>query len=538
MRQTRAGLLAAFLLLPSTAFAGRIAVTIDARLELAGAAQSLAPDASRPEGFSAPDIPYARALKKALAGFKDHPAVRIHAEPKIRSFNFSDRGQVLLRLSPPPELSERLTVQYALAARAGGAESLRRWLEALRDLSRVSRFPEILAKEEDKLAAAADGFRAAEDKQDYLGTLEAYAGLPLLGTYAVHLSPFAATGGVANVVAVREDGTMEIASVIGPEMTENGLDFWSRRVPGTLWHEAAHGVLDGLGDLYAERIDRGSALHARIGWPCYGAWNQCVKEHVVRAVMLRLLAREISEEAMEEQLRFEKEAHYPYMRALLKALKAYEDDRVRYPTLADYYPRLLEAFPAEKGLEPARAPSLSAEQRRRARRLAQAVSERAREPEALALAGRFALPEEPAPPSAGAAASEAGRAGPPKNGIEAFRAGRMQEALGAFDDALKMSPHDIETWMSRGVVLQALSRRPEALSSYDRAVSLAEVEPGRISREILPDALSSRATLLLELGKRAEARADLSRALSLSAEDWPQRSGARARLEALQGDKP
>ncbi len=515
MRQTRTGLLAAFLLLPSAAFAGRIAVTIDARLELAGAAQSLAAEASRPEGFSAPDIPYARALKRALEGFTSHPAVRMHSEPAMRNFNFSDRGQVLLRLSPPPELSERLAIQYALAARAGGADNLRRWLEELRDLSRASRFPEVLAEAEPKLAAAAEGFRAAEKKQDYVGTLEAYAGLPLLGTYAVHLSPFAATGGVANVVAVREDGTMEIASLIGPEMTENGLDFWSRRVPGTLWHEAAHGVLDGLGDLYADRIDRSAALHARIGWSCYGAWNQCVKEHVVRAVMLRLLAREISEEAMEEQLRFEKEAHYPYMRALLKALEAYEDDRVRYPTLADYYPRLLEAFPAEKSREPARSASLSAELRRRAGRLALAVSERAREPEALALAGRFALPAAPGPASSGAAAAEAGRAGPPQNGIEAFRAGRLEEALGAFDDALKASPHDIETWMSRGVVLQALARRPEALTSYDRAVSLAEADPGTLSREVLPDALSSRASLLLELGRRAEARADLIRARSL-----------------------
>ncbi|MCR4295679.1 MAG: hypothetical protein NUW21_09110, partial [Elusimicrobia bacterium] len=100
------------------------------------------------------------------------------------------------------------------------------------------------------------------------------------------------------------------------------------------------------------------------------------------------------------------------------------------------------------------------------------------------------------------------------------------------------APHDLETWMSRGVVLQALARRPEALLSYGRAVSLAEADPGTLSREILPDALSSRASLLLELGNRAQARADLKRALSLSAEDWPQRSAARARLEALRGGKP
>lgn len=534
MRPPRAGLLAALVLLSPSAFAARIAVTNDVRLELAGAAQFLAPEDARPEGFSAPLIPYTAALKTALARFQDHPAVRLHAEAKMRSFNYSDRSQVLLRLSPPPELSERLTVQYALADRAGGADNLRRWLEALRDLSQASRFPEIFAAERTKLAAATDAFRAKEGRQDYLGTLEAYAGLPLLGTYAVHLSPFAATGGVANVVAEREDGTMEISSVIGPELLESGFDFWSRRVPGTLWHESAHGVLDGLGDLYADRIARSAALHAPIGWSCYGAWNQCVKEHVVRAVMIRLMAREISEEAAEEQLRFEKEAHYPYMRALLASLKTYEKDRARYPTLADYYPRLLEVFPAKPlAAEPAQA--LSDAQRLRARLLARVISGKARRPEALDLVRRFAAPADaPAavPPPAGT------RAGPPQKGIEAFRAGRLEEALAAFDEALAASPDDIETWMSRGVVLQALSRAPQALIAYDRAVSLAEAAPAGPAREILPDALSSRASLLVELGRRERAREDLSRALTLSAADWPQRAGIESRLRALSSERP
>lgn len=536
MRQAKAAI-AALVLLSQPAFAGgRITVTTDPRLELAGAAQSLAPEDARPEGFAAPDIPYTRALRKGMARFKDHPAVLMHAEPGMLAFNFSDRSQVLLRLSDPPLLSERLTVQYALADRAGGAASLRRWLDGLRELSKAARFPELFARERAKLEADAAAFRAKESSQDYLGTMEAYAGLPLIGTYSVHLTPFQATGGVANVVAEREDGSMEIASVIGPELLESGFDFWSRRVPGTLWHESAHGVLDGLADLYADRIAESSALHAGIGWSCYGTWNQCVKEHVVRAVMVRLIAREISEEAAEEQIRFEKEEHYPYLRALLASLQSYEKDRTRYPTLADYYPRLLEAFPAAKprGAQP--APELSSPQRRRAQRLARLISEKARQPQALEAARRFSAPEGRL--AEGPSAPQGERAGPPQKGIEAFRAGRLDEALRSFDEALKSSPSDVEIWMSRGVVLQALSRGPEALSSYDRAVALADAPGAAAGREVLADALSSRATLLLELGKKDRAVEDLRRALTLGPEDWPQRAAAQDRLKALSSPRP
>lgn len=491
----------------------------------------LAPEGDRPHGYAEPDTPYVGALKKKLERFKTHSAVRLNADPKMLGFSFGDRSQLLLRLSPLPELSERLTVQYSLVDRAGGADNLRLWLNALRDFSSAARFSKLFAEEGKLLEPEVASFRAKEEAQDYLGTLEAYAGLPLLGTYSIKLSPFQAPGGVANVVAEREDGTMEISSVIGPEIKESGIDFWSQRVPGTLWHESAHGVLDGLGDLYAERIARSAGAHASIGWNCYGTWNQCVKEHVVRSVMIRLMAREISEEAAEEQIRFEKEEHYPYLRAILEKLKIYEKERARYPTFADYYPRLLEVFPSSGSVR-AEASPLSASLRRRAQRLAQAVAERAREPEALETARRFAAPADPASPLA-----EKPK-GPRQSGIDAFIDGRFEDALRLFDAALAEDPDDVEALLSRAVVLQALSRGPHALTSYDRAVALAETGARGRSRELLPDALASRAYLLLELGKPARAREDLTRALAVSAEDWPQRDAIRARLKALPASRP
>lgn len=531
MRPLPAGVLSALLLLPSAAHSGRISVATDARLELIGAAQMMAPQGARPHGYSEPDLPYIRALKKRLDGFKTHPAVLMNADPTMLGFSFGDRGQLLLRLSPPPKFSERLTIQYSLMDRAGGAENMRLWLKSLSDLSRASRFADIFAAEGKKLEPAVARFRAKENEQDYLGTMETYAGLPLLGTYAINLSPFHAPGGVANVVAELPDGTMEISSVIGPEVNDAGIDFWSRRVPGTLWHESAHGVLDGLGDLYADRIALSSAAYAGIGWDCYGNWNQCVKEHVVRSVMIRLMAREISEESAEEQIRFEKEEHYPYLRAILEKLKIYEKERARYPTLADYYPQLLGVFPSSGSISAGASP-LSDSLRRRAQRLSQIVVERAREPEALEAARRFAA-------TVGPSRSLVEKpVGPRQSGIEAFTAGRLEDALRLFDAALSADQEDVEALMSRAVVLQALSRGTHALDSYDRAVALAEAGARGRFREILPDALASRGYLLLELGDRERARADLSRALTVSAEGWPQRDAIRARLKALPAARP
>ncbi|MFX7878651.1 hypothetical protein ABTK13_20515, partial [Acinetobacter baumannii] len=89
-----------------------------------------------------------------------------------------------------------------------------------------------------------------------------------------------AASGVANVVAEREDGGVEVTSLVGPERSGGAPEFWTVRVPGTLWHEESHGILDPLADAWAARIAR--ARPADPAAVCYGEWRQCVREHVVR----------------------------------------------------------------------------------------------------------------------------------------------------------------------------------------------------------------------------------------------------------------
>ena len=519
------GLIAACAILPSAAWSGRIEVQTDARLELAGAAQLLS-EAAPPKGFAPLESPYVRALRARLATFKDLPAVRINEEPAMRDFDFGARSQILLRLSPLPDLLERAPVEYALVDHAGGAETLARWLDALREFSRAAGFPALWQREAAALEPAVARFRDEERKQDYLGALEAYAGLPLIGTQTAYLAPLQSSG--SNVTSILKDGSMEISSVFGPDPRG---DFWSGRVPSTLWHEGAHGVIDGLSDLYADRLAVSSGAPTLMRPGCYGDWNQCAREHLVRAVMIRLIALRLGEAAAREQLAIEGEKTFPCLPALLEKLKIYETRRAEYPTLADYYPRLLEAFPPGNASGATSSPLLSDAQRRRLLRLSRAVFERAKAPEALEAARRVAAaPIEPVaaqPP-----------AGPAQKGMEEFQAGRYAQALRTFEAVLKDSPNDVQLILSRAVVLQALSRKDEALASYDRAVSLSTARDSAVSPQILADALLSRAALLEELGKPDLARRDLTRALAVSPEDWSGREDASRRLKTNGGRRP
>ncbi|HEY3677530.1 MAG TPA: tetratricopeptide repeat protein, partial [Bradyrhizobium sp.] len=81
-------------------------------------------------------------------------------------------------------------------------------------------------------------------------------------------------------------------------------------------------------------------------------------------------------------------------------------------------------------------------------------------------------------------------------GITLHQAGRHNEALNAFDGALRLAPGDAEAWKNRGNVLIDLKRPADAVLSFERAVRL---DPRHW------DAAYRCGFLLYELGRHAEA---------------------------------
>ena len=176
--------------------------------------------------------------------------------------------------------------------------------------------------------------------------MERYSGLPFEGRYRVLLSPFQARGNAVNTIVMADDGSYDIISVVGPKGAgPRALNFLTDESAVTLWHELGHGILDTLADLHGSEITSSAGAQDKLPWNCYGVWQQCVKEHMVRAVMIRLMAARDGEAAASRHLREEGEKKYPYLAALLERLKEYESSRARYPTLAHFYPRLLSVFP-------------------------------------------------------------------------------------------------------------------------------------------------------------------------------------------------
>ena len=124
-------------------------------------------------------------------------------------------------------------------------------------------------------------------------------------------------------------------------------------------------------------------------------------------------------------------------------------------------------------------------------------------------------------------------------------AGRMDEALAAYDAALAIKPDALYPLVGRGITLRALGRHEDALTAYEAVLAidpslalvhcnrantlhdlqrfdeaLAAYDAGLRIKPDFPDMLANRATTLLEFRRLDEAEADCRRAIEVD----PQRA--------------
>jgi hypothetical protein len=89
----------------------------------------------------------------------------------------------------------------------------------------------------------------------------------------------------------------------------------------------------------ADAIESSRGLHRAVAAECFADWNTCAGDLIVRAVSGRV-----------EKAMFGREPRPPrgkrgeYERALNARLVEFEAQRGRYPTLDDFFPRLVEVF--------------------------------------------------------------------------------------------------------------------------------------------------------------------------------------------------
>ena len=329
------------------------AVTVDPRIELYYVVLALS-DFRGPPGAPAPvmtdlDFPYRAAVRERFGPFQDHPAVGRYGEMARKGFWMGHPVSTMLHLSPPPALVEEIPVNEFTVKMAGGRPAMDAFLEDMCRFARDSGFGEWFRERRPFFRRMTAGCRGRMER-DYVADLVEYFGEARDG-YTLILAPLAHPGGFGPRVRLKS-GRYAAFAVIGPKGLEADVPTFGspeqkRRL---LWHEFSHAHVNHLTDRHLDQLMAPVTVlqgHTRAEVERYVPWEvhvaDWVSEHVVRAVTTRLAHREMG--PGEGDAALEKEARrFPHVGLLARRLEAYESDRERYPTLAAFFPELVEVF--------------------------------------------------------------------------------------------------------------------------------------------------------------------------------------------------
>jgi hypothetical protein len=122
----------------------------------------------------------------------------------------------------------------------------------------------------------------------------------------------------------------------------------------TIIHEFAHPLINPLTEKFSELVKKYCKAYEwlkKYKQPNfvsgYGDWDECVNEHIVRAIAIYLAAKLGEKEYASKHLDYDMKKGYMYLPALLDKLQYYEKHRDIYITIDNFYPELIEVF-AEK----------------------------------------------------------------------------------------------------------------------------------------------------------------------------------------------
>lgn len=324
-----------------------IDIRVDPRIELLTVIQLLGGYAEIGRITRYP-INYLGEINKHFSKFADHRAVSLFKEMMSRGFAYDAPVWLVLHYGPLPEMDKFATPPDALLQRCSGTEKADEFIHAMREFAAESNFYAFFAVHVGlystliaEVSGSMGGVRIS-DLEDYYGYGQ--------NSYNIILAPLLHHGGYGPRIA-HTDGIFDVYSVIGPHGATRGAPYFGKQADFEyiVWHEFSHSFMNPLVEEHWAQLqplqgDLFDPVKKQMEAQAYRIWQYTCNEYFVRAVVIRLTAIHVNEEAAAGLIARDKERGFFAIETLTDALKEYEQNRETNPTLKDYMPKLIEAL--------------------------------------------------------------------------------------------------------------------------------------------------------------------------------------------------
>ena len=330
---------------------GKLKISIDPRIELLAAVQSL----STIQDLVNKDLPYTKEILDYFESFSSQEAVKL-TENLQQKYDFNSDAPVdfMLRLSHLPELEEKAKYSDYILQRSGGNDNLEQYRKSIKQFAEVANFDAFWNSKIPFYNQILDMTIANLGEIDLVKTLEDYFN-ETQDSYNIIITPAFSGGKGAKIPD--DTGKENIYACISTTSIKDDIPYLNTDdLIFLIWHESGHSFVNPLADKYADRVKSVDKLFEPIKKGMFGQgyrnWFTCVNEHILRATTIRLFDLHLGSQQSEDLLNKELRRHFIYVEPLAEKLKDFDKQRDENNiTFSEFYPELLNVLDSLQKIE-------------------------------------------------------------------------------------------------------------------------------------------------------------------------------------------
>ena len=284
---------------------------------------------------------YTSAIITFFEGYHDEKVYKLIESMIPKGFTFSRPVELMLSLGNSKNFKMQFTPSNLCVEYCGGFSMINQLLEELKifaDKSSFFRFHEGIKKYYSPVVAQ---IKQELQKYPFISLLEQEYG-KIQNSYNYILSCLM-KGNYGISFINQETLTADMFSVFS-------TDSFSLS-PGVLFHEYSHPFINPLTEKYSavtEKYKDAYELLKAYKLPNfesgYGDWQECINEHLVRAMSIHLLKKCHLDDMATKFLNNDLFCGYKYIPLILERYEFYDNHRNIYKNFEEYYPELLGVF--------------------------------------------------------------------------------------------------------------------------------------------------------------------------------------------------
>jgi hypothetical protein len=326
-----------------------VRVATDPRVELMSLIFRLA---GNPEYNQGRIASYNEAVEKHFSAFKDHEAVKLAARLReTQGISYDAVMSLAVHVTDAESLKEKIPFepQPESLERRWTPQSAREFLQAARRFVKDSDFMSFVRSQADLYTLAASRMQTVMDQHGVVDWFDSFYGARAGARFELVLGLLngPANYGARIRLSDQDEVLYCILGVWGTDK-EGQPEFQSNVLP-TVVHEFAHSYCNPLVDKHALEVEASAKqifalVEESMRQMAYGSWQTMMRESLVRASVARYLLAKFGEAAAKIQIESDRQRQFFWMDELSNLLGEYEKDRTAYPTLDDFFPRIIEFF--------------------------------------------------------------------------------------------------------------------------------------------------------------------------------------------------